>query len=33
MNLTMLNAGPAARRWLPVAALAAAVVLVGCGEK
>ena len=33
MNLTMLNAGPAARRWLPVAALAAAVLLVGCGEK
>lgn len=33
MNLTMLNAGPAARRWLPVAALAAAVLLVGCGDK
>ena len=33
MNLTMLNAGPAARRWLPVAALAAAVLLAGCGDK
>ena len=33
MNLTMLNAGPAARRWLPVVALAVAVLLVGCGEK
>jgi len=33
MNLTMLNAGPAVRRWLPMVALAAAVLLVGCGEK
>jgi len=33
MNLTMLQAGPAARRWLPLAALAAAVLLAGCGDK
>ncbi len=33
MNLTMLHAGPAARRWLPPAALAAAVLLAGCGDK
>jgi EpsD family peptidyl-prolyl cis-trans isomerase len=31
MNLTMFDAG--ARRWLPLAAIAAAVLLAGCGEK
>ena len=31
MNLTMLNA--TARRWVPLAAVAAAVLLVGCAEK
>lgn len=31
MNLTMLQAGAATRRWLPV--LAAAVLLAGCGDK
>ena len=33
MNLTMLHAGPTARRWLPWAAVAMAVLMVGCGEK
>jgi len=33
MNLTLLPAGAAARRWLPLVALAAAALLVGCGEK
>ncbi len=33
MNPTMIQAGPAARRWLPLAALVAAVLLVGCGDK
>jgi EpsD family peptidyl-prolyl cis-trans isomerase len=33
MNLTMLPAGAAVRRWLPLVALAAAALLVGCGEK
>ncbi len=33
MNLTMLHAGPAARRWLPLAALLAAALLAGCGDK
>ena len=33
MNLTMLHAGPTARRWLPWAAVAVAVLMVGCGEK
>lgn len=32
MTLTMLR-GPAARHWLPLAALAAAVLLVGCGDR
>ncbi|MBE0548899.1 MAG: peptidyl-prolyl cis-trans isomerase, EpsD family [Rubrivivax sp.] len=29
----MIQAGPAARRWLPLAALAAAALLAGCGDK
>lgn len=33
MNLTMIHAGAAARRWLPLAALAASALLVGCGDK
>ena len=33
MNLTMLPSGPAARRWIPMLALAAAVLLAGCGDK
>ena len=33
MNLTMLDAPAKARRWLPLAALLAAALLVGCGEK
>jgi EpsD family peptidyl-prolyl cis-trans isomerase len=33
MNLTMLDARHASRRWLPVVALVAAAALVGCGDK
>ncbi len=33
MNLTMIDTAFAARRWLPSAALIAAVALVGCGDK
>ena len=33
MNLTMLHAGRAARRWLPLVAIATAVLVAGCGEK
>ncbi len=33
MNLSMLHAGPAAPRWLPLAALLAAALLTGCGDK
>ncbi|MDP1648644.1 MAG: EpsD family peptidyl-prolyl cis-trans isomerase [Rubrivivax sp.] len=33
MNLTMIQAGSAARRWLPLAAVAAAVLLAGCGDR
>jgi len=33
MYLTMPHAVPAARRWLPLAALATALLLAGCGDK
>jgi EpsD family peptidyl-prolyl cis-trans isomerase len=33
MNLTMLEARHAPRRWLPLVTLVAAVALVGCGDK
>ena len=33
MNLTMPDALSATRRWLPLVAVAAAVLVVGCGEK
>ena len=33
MNMTMLPAGPAARYWLALAALATAVLLAGCGDR
>ena len=33
MNLTMRHAGSPARRWLPWAAVAMALFMVGCGEK
>ncbi|MDP3612388.1 MAG: EpsD family peptidyl-prolyl cis-trans isomerase, partial [Rubrivivax sp.] len=33
MNPTMHQASSLARRWIPLAALATAVLLVGCGEK
>jgi EpsD family peptidyl-prolyl cis-trans isomerase len=33
MSFATMNSGKALRRWLPLAAVAAAVLLVGCGEK
>lgn len=33
MNLTMLHAGRAARPWLPLAVIATALLVAGCGEK